>query len=70
MTSDNQILANNLYVAMTRARSILAVYSLDESNSVVRQLNATFDFCVKALDSTPAIASDPGTDDDIDGDHT
>ena len=64
VTGDNQILANNLYVAMTRARSLLAVYSLDESNAVVRQLNAAFQFCIDALDATPSIVS---TDDDIDG---
>ncbi|MBI2481762.1 MAG: AAA family ATPase [Planctomycetia bacterium] len=48
VTGDNQILANNLYVAMTRARSLLAVYSLDESNPAVRQLNAALQFCVDA----------------------
>lgn len=49
---------------MTRVRSLLADYSLDESNAVVRQLNAAFQFCIDALDATPSIVS---TDDDIDG---
>ncbi len=48
VTSDNQILANNLYVAMTRARSLLAVYSLDRAESAVRRLNDAFEFCVTA----------------------
>ncbi len=49
---------------MTRARSLLAVYSLDESSVAVRQLNTAFQFCIDALDAAPSIAS---TDDDIDG---
>jgi hypothetical protein len=65
VTSDNQILANNLYVAMTRARSLLAVYSLDDSNSAIRQLNDAFEFCAAALDATPSIVSDSDTHDDL-----
>lgn len=59
VTGDNQILANNLYVAMTRARSLLAVYSLDDPNSAVRQLNAAFEYCVDALDAVPLIFIEP-----------
>ena len=66
VTGDNQILANNLYVAMTRARSLLAIYSHDDPNSAVRQLNAAFEHCVDALDATPSITSDIGTEDEED----
>ena len=68
VTGDNQILANNLYVAMTRARSILAIYSLDDSYTAVKQLNAAFEFCSDALNATPSISSDVGADiDEFDG---
>ncbi|WP_254511389.1 AAA domain-containing protein [Anatilimnocola floriformis] len=52
-TQDGQVLAANLYVAMTRARSWLGIYSLNSNDSAVSRLNDAIESCVETL-STPA----------------
>lgn len=44
-TQDGQILASNLYVAMTRARSILGIYSLHSRFPAARKLNDALHLC-------------------------
>ncbi len=65
VTAANQILANNLYVAMTRARSLLAVYSLNSQSPAVQQLNEAFDSCIAMLNSPPDDESPFSHEDDI-----
>jgi superfamily I DNA and RNA helicase len=52
-----QILANNLYVAMTRARSILAVYAYahQNPNAQTKQLLTTFQDCLDELVLRPKV---------------
>jgi AAA domain/UvrD-like helicase C-terminal domain len=52
-----QILANNLYVAMTRARSILAVYAYarQNPNAQTTQLLTTFQDCLDELVQRPKV---------------
>ncbi|MCO6453813.1 MAG: AAA family ATPase [Pirellulaceae bacterium] len=57
-TQDGQILSANLYVAMTRARSLLGIYSLNANDSAAKKLNEALDRCVNALNSLPLIDSE------------
>jgi hypothetical protein len=57
-TQDGEILAANLYVAMTRARSLLAIYSLNEGSQASRRLNETLQACIDAQNSPPLVESD------------
>jgi superfamily I DNA/RNA helicase len=57
-TQDGQVLSANLYVAMTRARSLLGIYSLNSSDSAARKLNEALDCCIAALKSPPLIESE------------
>lgn len=54
-TQDGQVLSANLYVAMTRARSLLGIYSLNSREKSSRKLNEALDCCIAALNSTPVI---------------
>ncbi len=65
ISGENQILANNLYVAMTRARSMLSIYSLDRSDAVAKELNDTIESCVENLRAQPALAAPPSQQDDF-----
>lgn len=65
-TQDGQILAANLYVAMTRARSLLGIYSVDRDESAAQRLNAALDHGVKMLNMRPAIDLDTSPQDDLD----
>lgn len=65
VTGDGQILANNLYVAMTRARSLLAVYGIREGSSVSRTLSETISVCVEAMNSTPDVEVPTSIQDDL-----
>ena len=47
VTGDGQILANNLYVAMTRARSLLAIYGVNGNRDPSQILMNTIGRCVK-----------------------
>lgn len=56
-TQDGQVLSANLYVAMTRARSLLGIYSLNNSDSAARKLTETLQACIDAQSSPPLIDS-------------
>lgn len=47
VAGDGQILANNLYVAMTRARSLLAIYGLRASGPASSKITQTIANCLK-----------------------
>jgi hypothetical protein len=57
-TRDGQILSANLYVAMTRARSLLGIYALNRSDASARTLNDALDHCIAALYTPPLIDSE------------
>ncbi len=61
-TQDGQILSANLYVAMTRARSLLGIYSLNSGEAAARKLSDALERCIAALNSPPLI--------DCEGDET
>ncbi|MEZ6134639.1 MAG: hypothetical protein R3C53_06995 [Pirellulaceae bacterium] len=50
---EGKILANSLYVAMTRARSLLGIYGVNGGSSAAQRLQATIFHCIQALNSTP-----------------
>lgn len=52
------ILANNLYVAMTRARSILAVYGVMASSENGRRIMSVLTECLELLTTVPCIEAD------------
>jgi superfamily I DNA/RNA helicase len=56
-TRDGQVLSANLYVAMTRARSLLGIYSVNSIQPAARKLNENLQACVDAQGSTPLIDS-------------
>ncbi len=64
-TQDNQILATNLYVAMTRARSLLLVYSLTGGDSAAKRLNETIESCIALQNAIPAVEADDSPQDDL-----
>ncbi len=55
VTGDGQILANNLYVAMTRARSLLAIYCIQGRSDVTRKVSSTIAACVETQWATPLV---------------
>jgi superfamily I DNA/RNA helicase len=65
VTGDGQILANNLYVAMTRARSLLAIYGVTGGSTASRQLMQTISKCVETMNSTPIVEIPSSTQDDL-----
>ncbi len=65
VTGDGKILANNLYVAMTRARSLLAIYGLVHGSTASRQLCQTINDCVAAMNSTPNVEASTSAQDDL-----
>jgi superfamily I DNA and RNA helicase len=65
VTGDGQILASNLYVAMTRARSLLAIYGIREGSTASRKLNETIVGCVAAMNWTPIVDSSSSIQDDL-----
>lgn len=54
-THEGEILAASLYVAMTRARSILGVYSQDRDNPAAQRLNETLEKCFAAQRWSPCV---------------
>jgi len=50
-TSEGEVLAANLYVAMTRAKSILAIYSTDSNSAAITRLNRALRECRVAMSS-------------------
>ena len=65
MTQDNQILAANLYVAMTRARSLLLIYSTIRSDSASKRLHDIIESCIAAQDAPPDVDLDTSNQDDL-----
>jgi superfamily I DNA/RNA helicase len=53
VTGDGNILANNLYVAMTRARSLLAIYGVNSNHDPSKILMNTIGECVEVQNGTP-----------------
>lgn len=62
-----QILANNLYVAMTRARSILAIYAYQQANPKppVQTILLTLQQCLDALQERPEVEREISNLDDF-----
>ncbi|MEZ6057200.1 MAG: AAA domain-containing protein [Planctomycetaceae bacterium] len=65
VTGDGLILANNLYVAMTRARSLLAIYGLRGGSTASRTLIATISSCVDTMIATPEVETSTSIQDDL-----
>ena len=65
VTGDGQMLASNLYVAMTRARSMLAIYGITGGSAASRQLTQTISQCVETMSSRPDIDRSSSTQDDL-----
>lgn len=53
VTAGSQILANNLYVAMTRARSLLAIYGVNGGSTSSHTMVNTIASCIEILNTTP-----------------
>lgn len=62
---DKGLLPNNLYVAMTRARSILTLFSHRSNNRDAKQLFGVIDACLDNLHERPKIESDISPQDDL-----
>lgn len=58
VAGEGQILANNLYVAMTRARSLLAVYGISGGSDACRNVTSTIAACIKTQRIVPMIDSE------------
>lgn len=67
VTGNGQILASNLYVAMTRARSLLAVYGVREGSAASHTLSDTIFTCVETMNSTPDVEIPTSIQDDLNG---
>jgi superfamily I DNA/RNA helicase len=59
------ILPNNLYVAMTRARSILTLFSHQSNHSDAQQLFEVINDCLDNIQERPVIDSDISPQDDL-----
>lgn len=55
-------LASGLYVAMTRARSVLGVYSTRGAGDAARRINDALERCDRLLRSAPAVDPESGRD--------
>jgi superfamily I DNA/RNA helicase len=65
VTGDGQVLANNLYVAMTRARSLLSIFGLQSGSTANRQVTETIASCVDTMNWTPPIETPQSIQDDL-----
>ncbi len=65
VTGNGQILANNLYVAMTRARSLLAIYGTGGGSVASGQLSETIATCVETMNVTPNVEGSTSIQDDL-----
>ena len=52
VTGQGDILANNLYVAMTRARSLLAIYGTRDRSDATRMIFDSIDRCLEQMNGT------------------
>jgi len=65
VTGEGQILANSLYVAMTRARSLLAMYGIHTGSTASRLLMETIADCVAMQNAAPNIDASSSIQDDL-----
>jgi superfamily I DNA/RNA helicase len=65
VTAEQKILANNLYVAMTRARSLLSLYGIRAGSSASRQITQNIGRCIELLNQTPDIEIPSSIQDDL-----
>jgi superfamily I DNA/RNA helicase len=63
VAGEGKILANCLYVAMTRARSLLGIYGVNGGSVAARKLSSTITSCINALNSPPEIEAHSEIDD-------
>jgi superfamily I DNA/RNA helicase len=54
---EGKILENSLYVAMTRARSLLAIYGMNRGSEASRRIGETIGACISLQNSHPLIES-------------
>ncbi|MEZ5944927.1 MAG: AAA domain-containing protein [Planctomycetaceae bacterium] len=63
--NDKGVLANNLYVAMTRARSILTVFAQKMNNRHARHLYEVIEDCLDNLHERPKVDNEISPQDDL-----
>lgn len=63
--NDVGVLANNLYVAMTRARSILTLFAQRMNNQHAKKLYGVLEECLDSLHERPAIETEISPQDDL-----
>tara|TARA_R110002073_G_scaffold318641_2_gene492830 strand:- start:7250 stop:10921 length:3672 start_codon:yes stop_codon:yes gene_type:complete len=64
VTGSGDILARNLYVAMTRARSLLALYCTTSGSTASQRLCRVITHCVKTMNTTPEVESSTSDEED------
>ena len=65
MAAGKGVLANNLYVAMTRARSILTLFSQRKKSADAKLLYGVMNECLDNLEERPEVESDISPQDDL-----
>ena len=65
VAAEGKVLANNLYVAMTRARSLLCLYASYECGAASRRIVETISSCVDTLNATPEVDMTTSIQDDL-----
>jgi len=65
VTNEGHVLANNLYVAMTRARSLLCLYGSQECGSASRRILQTLSSCIETMNATPNVDMTASIQDDL-----
>lgn len=65
VAGEGQVLANNLYVAMTRARSLLCLYASQECGAASRQILKTISSCIETMNTTPDVDMTTSIQDDL-----
>ncbi len=63
VSREDGILANNLYVAMTRARSLLSVYGVKDKGENGSRIMSVLAECLNLLSEVPAVQGDASTAD-------
>ena len=62
---EGKVLYHSLYVAMTRARSLLAIYGVAGGSAAARSLTKAIGDCVRELHSPPSLEADSSSADDF-----
>jgi hypothetical protein len=52
---EGKLVANGLYVAMTRARSLLAIYGIGGGSDASKRVTDTIAMCVRSQNAQPRI---------------